>query len=89
VTVRATVNSTDAGPVRPDLESGEIAKHWIDGELIESDTVSESIDQPTGGVLYRLDSSIRVEGSYSRAIAYLVEQEWRSAHPNPERAVSV
>ena len=33
------------------------------------------------GVLYRLDASIRVEGSHSRAIADLVEQEWRSAHP--------
>jgi hypothetical protein len=27
------------------------------------------------GVLYRLDASIRVEGSHSRAIADLVEQE--------------
>jgi len=33
------------------------------------------------GVLYRLDASIRVEGSHSRAIADLVEQEWRSIHP--------
>jgi FMN-dependent NADH-azoreductase len=32
--------------------------------------------------LFRLDASIRVEGSNSRAIADLVEQEWRSAHPN-------
>jgi FMN-dependent NADH-azoreductase len=31
--------------------------------------------------LYRLDASIRVEGSHSRAIADLVEQEWRNAHP--------
>jgi FMN-dependent NADH-azoreductase len=31
--------------------------------------------------LYRLDSSIRVEGSHSRAIADIVEQEWRNAHP--------
>ena len=30
--------------------------------------------------LYRLDASIRVEGSHSRAIADIVEQEWRSAH---------
>jgi FMN-dependent NADH-azoreductase len=30
---------------------------------------------------YRLDSSIRVEGSHSRAIADIVEQEWRNAHP--------
>jgi FMN-dependent NADH-azoreductase len=31
--------------------------------------------------LYRLDASIRVEGSHSRAIADIVEQEWRDAHP--------
>ena len=31
--------------------------------------------------LYRLDASIRVEGSNSRAIADIVEQEWRDAHP--------
>ncbi|MFD9733396.1 FMN-dependent NADH-azoreductase [Umezawaea sp. NPDC059074] len=32
--------------------------------------------------LFRLDASIRVEGSHSREIADVVEQEWRSAHPN-------
>jgi FMN-dependent NADH-azoreductase len=32
--------------------------------------------------LYRLDASIRVEGSHSRAIADIVEQEWRNAHPD-------
>jgi FMN-dependent NADH-azoreductase len=32
-------------------------------------------------VLYRLDASIRVEGSQSREIADIVEQEWRNAHP--------
>ena len=31
--------------------------------------------------LYRLDASIRVEGSHSRAIADRVEQEWRNARP--------
>jgi FMN-dependent NADH-azoreductase len=31
--------------------------------------------------LYRLDASIRVEGSHSRAIADIVEQEWRNAYP--------
>jgi FMN-dependent NADH-azoreductase len=35
----------------------------------------------TDHVLYRLDASIRVEGSHSRAIADIVEQEWRGAHP--------
>jgi FMN-dependent NADH-azoreductase len=29
--------------------------------------------------LFRLDASIRVEGSHSRAIADIVEQEWRNA----------
>ena len=31
--------------------------------------------------LFRLDASIRVEGSHSRAIADIVEQEWSNAHP--------
>jgi FMN-dependent NADH-azoreductase len=31
--------------------------------------------------LYRLDASIRVEGAHSRAVADLVEQEWRNARP--------
>ena len=31
--------------------------------------------------LYRLDASIRVEGSHSRAIADIVEQEWRNGRP--------
>ena len=32
--------------------------------------------------LFRLDASIRVDGSHSRAIADIVEQEWRNAHPD-------
>jgi hypothetical protein len=39
--------------------------------------------------LYRLDASIRAEGSHSRAIAAIaaiVEQEWRDAHPHPQAA---
>jgi len=32
--------------------------------------------------LFRLDASIRVEGSASRAIADIVEEEWREAHPS-------
>ena len=31
--------------------------------------------------LFRLDASIRVEGSHSREIADIVEQQWRAAHP--------
>lgn len=30
--------------------------------------------------LFRLDASIRVEGSHNRAIADIVEQEWRNTH---------
>ena len=32
--------------------------------------------------LFRLDASIRVEGSHSRAIADIVEQEWTAGHPD-------
>ncbi|MEV4532644.1 NAD(P)H-dependent oxidoreductase [Asanoa sp. NPDC049518] len=32
--------------------------------------------------LFRLDASIRVEGSHSREIADIVEAEWRAAHPS-------
>ncbi|MEV0721008.1 flavodoxin family protein, partial [Asanoa sp. NPDC050611] len=32
--------------------------------------------------LFRLDASIRVEGSHSREIADIVEREWRLAHPD-------
>jgi FMN-dependent NADH-azoreductase len=32
----------------------------------------------------RLDASIRVEGSVSRALADIVEQEWRRRHPDAE-----
>jgi FMN-dependent NADH-azoreductase len=34
--------------------------------------------------LFRLDASIRVEGSHSREIADIAEQEWRTAHPSAE-----
>ncbi len=46
-----------------------------------SETGPGSDHTGTSRVLYRLDASIRVEGSHSRAIADIVEQEWRSAHP--------
>jgi FMN-dependent NADH-azoreductase len=45
-------------------------------------TSTNSDQNATGHVLYRLDASIRVEGSVSRAIADIVEQEWRDAHPD-------
>ena len=31
--------------------------------------------------LFRLDASIRVDGSHSRALGDLVEHEWTAAHP--------
>lgn len=31
--------------------------------------------------LYRLDASIHVEGSHSRALADIVEHEWTAAYP--------
>src|SRR4051795_11689726 len=34
--------------------------------------------------LFRLDASIRVEGSHSRALGDLVEHEWAQAHPGDE-----
>ena len=34
--------------------------------------------------LFRLDASIRTEGSHSREIADIVEAEWRLNHPNDE-----
>src|SRR3954447_24844872 len=34
--------------------------------------------------LFRLDASIRVEGSRSRALGDLVEREWTQAHPGDE-----
>ena len=34
--------------------------------------------------LFRLDASIRTEGSHSRALGDLVEQEWLAAHPGDD-----
>ncbi len=34
--------------------------------------------------LFRLDASIRVDGSHSRALGDLVEREWTQAHPGDE-----
>jgi betaine-aldehyde dehydrogenase len=46
-----TVRDSATGQ-RP-TDTGEIAKHWIDGDWIGSDTVSESINPATGKVLGR------------------------------------
>jgi|GEM_PF-6738958 len=43
----------DAPAQRPAAGPAEIAKHWIDGEWIGSDEVSESINPATGAVLGR------------------------------------
>jgi FMN-dependent NADH-azoreductase len=42
-------------------------------------TANNSEENPM--TLFRLDASIRVEGSASREIADIVEQEWLAAHP--------
>ena len=34
--------------------------------------------------LYRLDASIRTEGSHSRTLANIVEQEWQTNHPGDD-----
>ncbi|MBM7024394.1 FMN-dependent NADH-azoreductase [Clavibacter zhangzhiyongii] len=34
--------------------------------------------------LFRLDASIRIDGSTSRALGDIVEREWRAAHPDAE-----
>jgi FMN-dependent NADH-azoreductase len=39
------------------------------------------IEKESAVTLFRLDASIRVEGSASREIADVVEQEWLAAHP--------
>ena len=64
-----TARPTDAGAVRPDSESGEIAKHWIDGEWVESDTVSESINPATGEVLGQWEDGGEAEARASIAAA--------------------
>jgi betaine-aldehyde dehydrogenase len=64
-----TARPTDAGAVRPDSESGEIAKHWIDGERVESDTVSESINPATGEVLGQWEDGGEAEARASIAAA--------------------
>jgi FMN-dependent NADH-azoreductase len=49
------------------------------GDLSEPGQASDRGELGRG--LYRLDASIRLDGSHSRAIADIVEQEWRDAHP--------
>jgi FMN-dependent NADH-azoreductase len=34
--------------------------------------------------LFRLDASIRTEGSTSRALGDIVEREWRAGHPDAD-----
>src|SRR5216684_5992077 len=52
---------------------------WISVQLIAQ--VEGSDRKVRDMSLYRLGASIRVEGSHSRAIADIVEQEWRNAGP--------
>ena len=48
-----TQSVRDSGTGQPPANGQEIAKHWIDGEWIGSDAVSESINPATGEVLGR------------------------------------
>jgi len=66
---RLTDSSTKAGPIRIRPASGEIAKHWIDGEWVESDTVSESINPATGEVLGQWEDGGEAEARASIAAA--------------------
>jgi len=66
---RLTESSTKAGPIRIRPASGEIAKHWIDGEWVESDTVSESINPATGEVLGQWEDGGEAEARASIAAA--------------------
>jgi hypothetical protein len=63
-----TMTTPSSSGVPATSGEADIAKHWIKNGM--------------GHLLYRLDASIRVEGSHSRAIADIVEQEWRNAHPD-------
>jgi FMN-dependent NADH-azoreductase len=51
--------------------------------MVANQELGTVIAQFPGGnmSLFRLDSSIRVDGSHSREIADIVEQQWRTAHP--------
>lgn len=56
-----TLSSYD--PQATSRRASEVAKHWIDGEWIGSDTVSESIDPASGKVLGRWADPRRAEPS--------------------------
>jgi betaine-aldehyde dehydrogenase len=51
VSERLAMDSTAATEAGQVSTLGPIAKHWIEGEWTESDTVSESINPATGAVL--------------------------------------
>ena len=62
-------SSTTTRPIRSEPGSGEIAKHWIDGEWVESDTVSESINPATGDVLGQWEDGGEAEARAAVAAA--------------------
>jgi FMN-dependent NADH-azoreductase len=53
-------------------------------EQLEVKMESEGISETNPNSLFRLDASIRAEGSDSRAIADIVEAEWALRHPDGE-----
>jgi hypothetical protein len=56
----STMKTPSSSGVPATSGEADIAKHWIKNGM--------------GHLLYRLDASIRVEGSHSRAIADIVER---------------
>jgi FMN-dependent NADH-azoreductase len=56
----------------------------LEMKMVECFKFETSPTKETAVTLFRLDASIRVEGSRSRALGDLVEREWRSAHPGDE-----
>jgi betaine-aldehyde dehydrogenase len=59
----------DPAPGQNPTEIGEVAKHWIDGEWVGSETISESINPATGEVLGRWADGGEAEARASVAAA--------------------
>ena len=54
----------------------EIAKHWIDGEWVGSDTVSESVNPATGAVLGQWADGGQAEARAAIAAARRAFETW-------------
>jgi betaine-aldehyde dehydrogenase len=69
VSERLATDSTPATETGQVSALGPIAKHWIEGEWTESDTVSESINPATGAVLGRWADGGETEAAAAIAAA--------------------